>query len=104
MVPPQGSKTAQGYELRIGTDNIGHFLLTQLLRSVLMQTAKVSPSGSVRVVWVFSSAAMRAPVSAIDFSNIDYHLEEPAWKKYSRSKAGNVLHVCEFARQTSHYR
>lgn len=101
MVPPQGSKTVQGYELQLGTNNLGHFLFTQFLRPVLAETAKTAPKNSVRVVWVSSSAADNAPHPAIDFSNMDYHVEEGIWSKYSRSKAGNVLHSTEFARRTA---
>lgn len=101
MVPPQGSKTVQGYELQIGTNNLGHFLFTQFLRPVLAVTANTAPKNSVRVVWVSSSAADGAPRPAIDFSNMDYHVEEGIWSKYSRSKAGNVLHSAEFARRTA---
>ncbi|GAM40129.1 short-chain dehydrogenase [Talaromyces pinophilus] len=101
MIPPQGSKTVQGYELQIGTNNLGHFLFTHFLRPVLAETAKTAPKNSVRVVWVSSSAADGAPHPAIDFSNMDYHIEEGIWSKYSRSKAGNVLHSAEFARRTA---
>ncbi|KAK9320878.1 hypothetical protein V1517DRAFT_328031 [Lipomyces orientalis] len=100
MVPPQGSKTAQGYELQLGTNNVAPFLLTKLLLPVLKTTAKVSPRNTVRVVWVSSSAAQFAPKPAIDFSNINYTREESIWPKYMRSKAGNVLHSAELARRT----
>lgn len=101
MVPPQGSKTVQGFELQLGTNNLGHFLLTHFLRSVLAATAKLAPKNSVRVIWVSSSAADGAPYPAIDFSNMDYHVEEGIWSKYSRSKAGGVLHSAEFARRSA---
>jgi len=39
MVPPQGSKTVQGHELQIGINNLGHFLFTHFLTSVLTETA-----------------------------------------------------------------
>lgn len=100
MVPPAGSKTVQGYELQLGTNNLGHFLFTSLLYPILRQTAETSPSGSVRVVWVSSSMAELAPNPAIDFTNMDYHKEEGAWTNYARSKAGNVLHAREFANRT----
>lgn len=100
MVPPQGSKTAQGYELQLGTNNIGHFLFTKLLHPVLFQTAQTSPADSVRVIWVSSGAVDLAPSPAIDFTNMDYHRNELAWTKYARSKAGSVLHATEFARRT----
>ncbi|KAH8597150.1 short-chain dehydrogenase [Bisporella sp. PMI_857] len=99
MVPPQGSKTTQGYELQLGINNLGHFLFTQFLTPLLATTAKIAPPNSVRVIWVSSSAADGAPHPAIDFSNMDYHKEEGIWSKYSRSKAGNVIHSAEFARR-----
>ncbi|GFG26086.1 uncharacterized oxidoreductase C736.13 [Aspergillus udagawae] len=99
MVPPAGSKTVQGYELQLGTNNLGHFLFTHLLYPILKRTADSSAPGSVRVVWVSSSVAEMAPTPAIDFSNMDYQREEGAWRKYARSKAGSVLHASEFARR-----
>jgi NAD(P)-dependent dehydrogenase (short-subunit alcohol dehydrogenase family) len=51
MVPPQGSKTKQGYELQLGTNNVAPFLLTKLLTPVLIKTAKTAPANSVRVIW-----------------------------------------------------
>lgn len=104
MVPPQGSTTAQGYELQLGVNNLGHFLLTSLLRPVLERTAKEATAtapGSVRVVWVSSSAADAAPQPAVDFDNMDYHREEGVWQKYSRSKAGSQLHASELARRVA---
>lgn len=100
MVPPQGSKTKQGYELQIGVNNLAPFLLTHFLRSTLVATAQIAEKDSVRVIWVSSSAADSAPKPAIDFSNMDYHNEEGIWSNYSRSKAGNVIHAAEFARRT----
>lgn len=100
MVPPNGSQTKQGYELQYGVNNIAHFLLTHFLRPVLETTAKSVPKSSVRVIWVASSAADAAPNPAIDLTNMDYHREEGAWTKYSRSKAASVVHSAEFARRT----
>lgn len=101
MAPPQGSKTAQGYELQLGTNNLGHFLFTKLLHPILAKTAASAPPISVRVIWVSSSAAQLAPKIPIVFENIDYKKkDESAWTKYARSKAGNVVHGAEFARRT----
>jgi NAD(P)-dependent dehydrogenase (short-subunit alcohol dehydrogenase family) len=100
MVPPQGSKTKQGYELQLGTNNLGPFLFTHFLTPILTRTASIAPANSVRIVWVSSSAADGAPKPAINFDNMDYHREEGPWTKYGRSKAGNVLHAVEFARRT----
>ncbi|VZI09784.1 unnamed protein product [Fusarium fujikuroi] len=102
MIPPEGSKTKQGYELQYGVNNIAHFLFTLLLRPALeAAAASGSAPNSVRVVWVASSAADAAPNPAVDLTNMDYHREEGAWMKYSRSKAASVVHSAEFSRRTA---
>ncbi|KAF5651364.1 short-chain alcohol dehydrogenases/reductase [Fusarium tjaetaba] len=100
MIPPDGSKTKQGYELQYGVNNSAHFLFTLLLRPALENAAASAPKNSVRVVWVASSAADAAPNPAVDLTNMDYHRKEGAWMKYSRSKAASVVHSAEFARRT----
>ncbi|KAI0199344.1 short-chain dehydrogenase [Astrocystis sublimbata] len=103
MVPPAGSVTAQGWELQLGTNVLGTFLLSRCLNPVLAATAKsgAAESNSVRVVWVSSAAAEDAPKPAIDFENMDYKRhDESQWQKYARSKAGNILHACEAARRS----
>lgn len=99
MIPESGSKTAQGYELQLGVNNLGHFLFTHFVTPLLVSTAKTAPKNSVRVIWVSSSAADFAPKPAIDFDNMDYHNDESRAYKYSRSKAGNALHAVEFTRR-----
>lgn len=107
MNPPQGSKTAQGYELQLGVNNVGTFLFTKLLTPTLVRTARAAgteaganPAG-VRVVWVSSSAAESpmVPVGGLDLANLDYHEDKSAFHKYAVSKAGNYLHGAEFARR-----
>jgi NAD(P)-dependent dehydrogenase (short-subunit alcohol dehydrogenase family) len=100
MIPPAGWKTKQGYELQLGTNNLGHFLFMTSLMDVLVSTAKTAPKNSIRVVWVSSSAADAAPKGVIDFGNMDYHNVEGKWQMYSRSKAGNALHAIELVRRT----
>lgn len=100
MIPPQGSKTKQGYEKQLGTNNVASFLLTKLLQPILAQTAKIAPKDSVRVVWVSSSAAeFLAPKGGVELTNLDYKQDRSAWFKYGTSKAGNVLHAAEFAKR-----
>ncbi|KAJ5701449.1 short-chain dehydrogenase [Penicillium malachiteum] len=101
MTPPQGSKTEQGYELQLGTNNLGHFLFVKYLHEILKKTTLAAPKNSVRVIWVSSSAAMMAPKPAIDFANMTYSKDESAMTKYARSKAGNVLHAVEYAKRTA---
>ncbi|KAL9107244.1 MAG: hypothetical protein Q9227_007868 [Pyrenula ochraceoflavens] len=100
MIPPQGSKTAQGYDMQLGTNNVGPFLFTQLLTTRLVETAKVAPAGSVRVTWVSSSAAfLGTPTGGLELDNLDYKRDKSAGYKYGISKAGNVLHAYEYARR-----
>ena len=87
MVPPAGSKTAQGYELQLGTNNVAPFLLTKLLTLLLVKTAKSAPKGSVRVVWVSSSAAeFPSPKNGIEMENLDHKKDKADWHKYGVSK------------------
>jgi retinol dehydrogenase-12 len=99
MVPEQGSKTAQGYELQLGTNNLAPFLFTKLLAPVMAKTAQNAEKGTVRVVWVASSAVKMSPQGGVDMSNLDYKVDKSAWHKYAISKAGNVLHAREYARR-----
>ncbi|KAI2626761.1 short-chain dehydrogenase [Hypoxylon sp. NC1633] len=101
MIPPKGSKSAQGYELQLGTNVLGHFLFTKLLTPTIIATAKESPAGSVRIVWVSSGAAeFVVPVKGgIDMDNLDYKKEVFYAHKYGASKAGNYYQATEFARR-----
>jgi retinol dehydrogenase 12 len=99
MLPPQGSETKQGYELQLGTNNIGPFLFTKLLTPLLIKTARTALANSVRVVWVSSLAAQLAPKGGVGLDNLDYKKDEGAWTKYSISKAGNWYHSTEYAKR-----
>ena len=100
MFPPQGSKTKQGYELQLGTNNVAPFLFTKLLTPLLVKTAKSVPSDSVRVVWVSSSVAeLGSPKHGVDLNNLDFKTDQSGWYKYGMSKAGNWYHATEFARR-----
>jgi retinol dehydrogenase-12 len=100
MIPPQGSLTKQGYDMQLGTNCVAPFLFTKLLTPILLQTAKTSPEGTVRVVWVSSSAAhLGSPTGGVDMENLDYKKEKGVGEKYAVSKGGNVLHAMEYARR-----
>ncbi|KAH8820116.1 hypothetical protein F5884DRAFT_839877 [Xylogone sp. PMI_703] len=100
MVPPDGSKTKQGYELQLGTNCLAPHLFTKLLLPLMIETAKTSPAGSVRIVDVSSSAAEGlSPRGGVDMANLDYKVNKGAWHKYGVSKAGNVYHSMEIARR-----
>jgi NAD(P)-dependent dehydrogenase (short-subunit alcohol dehydrogenase family) len=80
-VPPY-TKTADGFELQMGTNHFGHFALTGLLLDILKQTP-----GS-RVVNVSS---MAHKIGKIDLN--DLHWESRKYKKwdaYGDSKIANL--------------
>ncbi|CAG9975693.1 unnamed protein product [Clonostachys byssicola] len=99
LFPPAGSKTAQGYEVQLGVNNVGTFMFTKLLTPVLVETAKTEEPGTVRVVWVSSSAAESpsVPRGGVDLGNIDQRGSRFNLDSYALSKAGNYLHAVEFA-------
>lgn len=100
MMPAPGTKTAQGYELQLGVNNVGTFMLTRLLTPILVQTAKTAPSNSVRVVWVSSSAAdaPTGPTHGVEMNELNPAKPRNGLYDYMQSKAGNFLHSAEFAR------
>ena len=102
MFPPADAKTAQGYELQMGVNCLGHFLFAKLLTPTLVATAKTAVQpGDVRVVWVSSSAAeLLAPTKGgVDMTNLDFNRRTLYHFKYGQSKAGNYYHATEFAKQ-----
>jgi retinol dehydrogenase-12 len=101
MCPPQGSKTPQGHELQLGTNNVGTFMFTKLLTPILVTTARNESSGSVRVVWVASSATeLGSPTpGGLLMDNLDYHKDKSAMDKYAISKVGNYFQATEFAKR-----
>ena len=102
MIPPDGTKTKQGYEAQLGINCVAPFLLTSLLLPLLTQSVKqaTSTAGSTRIVWVSSSAVERfAPPGGIEMGNLDYRIPKGQWHKYGTSKAGNLFHASEFARR-----
>jgi NAD(P)-dependent dehydrogenase (short-subunit alcohol dehydrogenase family) len=91
MMPPTRSSTADGFELQLGTNHIGHFALTGLLLELLTSTP-----GS-RVVNV-SSAAHRW--GGIDFDDLQW--EKRRYKRmasYGQSKVANLLFTYELQRR-----
>ncbi|KAK0385885.1 hypothetical protein NLU13_7062 [Sarocladium strictum] len=95
--------TPQGYEVQLGVNVMGPFLLTKLLTPTLVETARrtESAAASVRVVWVSSSGAelLGEEGVGLPLDNLDYHVPRTAMQRYGLSKAGSWLHGVEFARR-----
>lgn len=99
MVPPAGSKSAQGYELQTATNVYGHFLFTVLLMPILKKTAKTAETGSVRVSWASSLGAdVMAPKEGVLFGT-DGLIDESmgSEKMYGQTKAADLLLAVEAA-------
>jgi len=90
MVCPYGT-TADGFEMQLGTNHIGHFLLTNLLAPALLA------ADSARVVVLSSGAHGICGVDYDDpmFERRDYH----PWDAYGQSKTANALFALELDRR-----
>lgn len=81
MAPPL-SHTADGFEMQMGTNHLGHFALTLPLLPLL----DASPQG--RVVIVASHAHVPA---RMDFNNLNAEHSYIAMREYGQSKLANLL-------------
>jgi NAD(P)-dependent dehydrogenase (short-subunit alcohol dehydrogenase family) len=90
MTPPPGH-TADGFELQIGTNHLGHFALTGHLLPLLLTAERP------RVVTV-SSLAHRAAVRA-ELTDFKILPKGSNWLGYSRSKLANLLFAFELDRR-----
>jgi len=92
MMPPK-SRTAQGFELQLGVNHLGHSDLTSLLMGRLAETP------GARVVTVASQAHRQGH---IDFDDLDWE-ERPYDRSasYAQSKLANLLFTRELARRVA---
>lgn len=99
MGPKWGSKSAQGYELQLGVNALGHHLLQKLLDPLFIETAKSSTPNQSRVVWVSSTAQFSAPLGGLDLD--DPNLSSGGSKSlyaYAQSKAVNAVQARYWAK------
>ncbi|GAC1445616.1 MAG: SDR family NAD(P)-dependent oxidoreductase [Mycobacteriales bacterium] len=87
MAPPRQT-TADGFELQLGTNHLGHFALTGLLLPRLMEGA--------RVVVVSSEAAK---IGRIRFEDLMGQQRYFRWLAYGQSKLANLLFLRELSRR-----
>eukprot|EP00069_Balaena_mysticetus_P012612 bmy_07910T0 len=84
------SKTADGFEMHIGVNHLGHFLLTHLLLEKLKESA---PSRVVNV------SSLAHHVGRIHFHNLQGEKFYHAGLAYCHSKLANILFTQELARR-----
>jgi NAD(P)-dependent dehydrogenase (short-subunit alcohol dehydrogenase family) len=89
MAPPR-RQTADGFELQLGTNHLGHFALTGLL------LGKLEGREDARVVTV-SSAAHK--VGRIAFDDLQRQRHYFRWSAYGQSKLANLLFARELDRR-----
>lgn len=82
------ARTAQGFEMQLGTNHFGHFALTGLLLDAL------APEG--RVVNV-SSGMHR--IGSFDWDDLNWERGYRAWPAYGRSKLANLYFTFELDRR-----
>ena len=92
MVPSELQKTQDGFELQMGVNHFGHFLLTNLLIDLLKSS---QPS---RIVVVSSSAHWQT-TSSFKFDNINSEKYYSKWDAYGQSKLANILFTRELAKR-----
>ena len=95
MNTPKG-KTKDGFETQFGTNHLGHFLLTELLKPALAATE------GARVVCLSSCYHDKAMGREGDIHFDDLHFDNEkydGWKAYAQSKLANLLHAKELARR-----
>jgi NAD(P)-dependent dehydrogenase (short-subunit alcohol dehydrogenase family) len=89
MAPPR-SQTADGFEMQIGVNHLGHFALTGLLLEALLDTP-----GS-RIITVSSNAQY---YGRINFDDLQSEKSYSRYGAYGQSKLANVLFAFELQRR-----
>ena len=89
MAPPL-SRTKQGFELQLGTNHLGHFVLTNALLPTLA-------AGS-RIVNVSSRGHLRSPIRWDDPHFRDESTYDK-WTAYGQSKTANILFIVELEKR-----
>ncbi|MDQ3729391.1 MAG: oxidoreductase [Actinomycetota bacterium] len=91
MAPPR-EETADGFELQLGTNHLGHFALTGLLMDSLLA------SHEARVVTVSSTAHK---FGSMDFDDLQGEESYSRWPRYGQSKLANLLFAYELDRRAA---
>lgn len=93
MALPTRQLTAEGFELQLGTNHLGHFALTGLLLPAMLSG---DPRDPRRIITV-SSIAHRG--ATMDFANLQWQRGYKPWPAYRCSKLANLLFAFELERR-----
>lgn len=83
-------ETADGFEMQLGTNHLGHFALTAVLMPLLMTTP------AARVVTVSS---LMHRVGSMRFDDLHGRRSYDKWRAYNQSKLANLLFCYELDRR-----
>jgi NAD(P)-dependent dehydrogenase (short-subunit alcohol dehydrogenase family) len=98
--PPVDKLTAQGYDLSIGTNVLGHFYFTKLLIPALLAGSTSSSDGKARVVNISSVAAYMAKSFDLDMvQDLPQRMRSSPNYLYAQSKLGNILFSNQLAKK-----
>lgn len=94
MAAPQ-DRTADGFDLQLGTNHLGHFALTAELLPALRAAA--AKGADVRIVNLSSRGHFRSGINWDD----PHYLTRPydKWEAYGQSKTANILFTVELERR-----
>ncbi|KAF2970787.1 hypothetical protein GQX73_g2842 [Xylaria multiplex] len=84
--------TKDGHEAQWQTNYLAHWVFTEHLLPLMLQTAKTLTPGSVRIVNLTSSGHLAAPKGGINFTDPSLKESGP-WSRYGQSKLANILHT-----------
>ena len=83
-------ETADGFEMQLGTNHLGHFALTGLLLPLILKTPQA------RTVTVSSGAHQ---MGQINFDDLQSRQSYKKWGAYAQSKLANLLFAYELQRR-----
>ena len=83
-------ETADGFEMQLGTNHLGHFALTGLLLPLILKTPQA------RIVTVSSGAHQ---MGQINFDDLQSQQSYKKWGAYAQTKLANLLFAYELQRK-----
>ena len=93
MAPPTRQTTAQGFELQLGVNFLGHFLLTALLLEQVMNAP------APRIIQVSSVAHRQGRMA---WEDLQSERGYKAWNAYRQSKLAMLIFAQELGRRSTH--